>query len=308
MTARFRWLRELWGARVTLRTWLGGCLVVMLALIPHWLVTALLFCWMPDVPGRQAVIFFGAGVLAVALFAAGGGVLLLRLLGVARAAPPALAQMVEKLAQEMKLPGRVKVLELEWAQVNAVAWVIHRTVGFSRPLLEVMREDEVRAVAAHELAHLIEPRGIRMVRVAHMFAYLPAVPVIKYGGAAGLLAGYLGIVGVALAYKRFTRRLEQRADRLEHEAIGDREVYMRSMVALHRANVVPAVVPGTQTHPHLYDRLLAAGVQPEFPKPMAPGRGKPMWLMLATALVTLAALVFILVAVGVALRLRARWA
>src|SRR5205814_2299264 len=88
------------------------------------------------------------------------------------------------LAQEMKVPGHVKVFELEWAQVNAVAWTVYRAVGFSRALLQLMTRDEVRAIAAHELAHITEPRQVRAVRVCQMFAYLPAVPLMKYGGAA----------------------------------------------------------------------------------------------------------------------------
>lgn len=307
MTARYRWLREIWGTRVTLRSWLAGCLVILLALIPHLIVTLVLFFLMPDTPDGGAAIVFGGGVLAVAFFLAGGGVLLLRLLGVARAAPPALVRMVEQLAQEMSVPGRLTVFQLEWAQVNAIAWPIYRAVGFSRALLDVMGEEEQRAVAAHELAHLLEPRKVRLVRVAHMFAYLPAVPLLKYGGAGGILGGYLWIVFMVAGYKRFTRKLEQRADTLECQAIGDRQVYMRSMVKLHQANLTPAVMPGVQTHPHLYDRLLAAGIQPDFPKPMPPPRGKPFWAAFTAAILVVVALAFLLIAVGVALRLRAKW-
>ena len=140
-----------------------------------------------------------------------------------RLAPPHVTAMVQDLALAMKVPGRVRVFELEWAQVNAVASVTYRAVGFSRPLLEVMTQDEVRAIAAHELAHLIEPQWVRVVRVVHMFAYLAAAPVIKYGGTVGILAGWLLVIAIALGFKRFTRRMEVRADRLESQAVADAE-------------------------------------------------------------------------------------
>jgi len=245
LTVRYRWLRGLWGERVTLRSWLAGCLVVLLALGPHFVIMALLLLLMPPAWNAASAAMLAAGVVAVAFFARGGGVLLLRLLGVVRPAPIAVSEMVEDLAEKMNVPSQVKVFELQWPQVNAVAWGLYRAVGFSRPLLDLMAPDEVRAVAAHELAHLIEPRWVRTVRVAHMFAYLAVVPVIKFGGPANLALGNLLIVMTMLAYNRFTRRLEQRADRLECEAIADSGAYMRSLIKLHEANVAPAVMPGS---------------------------------------------------------------
>ncbi len=307
MTVRYRWLRELWGERVTLRSWLAGCLVVVLALLPHLLVVALLLFLMPESWDARSGVMFGAGVVAVAFFARGGGVLLLRLLGVVGPAQLAVREMVEQLAHKMNVPGRVKVFEIQWAQVNAVAWVLYRAVGFSRPLLDLMAQDEVRAVAAHELAHLIEPRWVRAVRVAHMFAYLAVVPVIKVGGSGGIAAGYLLTMAILLGYTRFTRRFEQRADRLEREAIADTNAYMRSLIKLHEANVTPAVMPGSQSHPHLYDRLLAGGIQPTFPRPMAPSRAKPLLVVLLAVILNVVFLFGMVVAAGVAVRLVEHW-
>jgi len=298
LTARYRWLRELWGARVTVRSWLAGCLVLALLLVPHLLLMLLLLVLLPDIPQRSSVLLVGAAFLAVAFFASGRGVLLLRLLRVARPAAPHLAEMVDQLAQQMKLPGRIRVLELDWAQVNAVASVTYRTVAFSRPLLDVMSPDETRAIAAHELAHLLEPPWVRVVRVIHMFAYLPAAPLIKYGGTGGAFAGWLLIMALLLGFKRFTRRMEVRADRLESQAVADPNAYMRSMIKLHEANMVPAVMPGSQSHPHLYDRLLAGGIQPDFPKPAAPSRAKPLLAALAATLATAVVMFLALVTVG----------
>ena len=185
--------------------------------------------------------------------------------------------------------------ELEWAQVNAVAWIMYRAVGFSRPLLEIMSADELRAIAAHEIAHLLEPPWVRTVRVLHMFACLGAAPLIKFGGTGGSFAGWALIMVLVLAYQRFRRRMEVRADRLESQTVADANAYMRSMIKLHEANTLPAVMPGAQSHPHLYDRLLAGGIQPDFPRPTAPSRAKPLLAALAATIATLVVMFLLVV-------------
>jgi hypothetical protein len=70
------------------------------------------------------------------------------------------------------------------------------------------------------------------------------------------------------------------------------------MVKLHESNLVPAVMPGKQTHPHLYDRLLAAGVQPDFPRPPAPDRTRPLLATIATAVVAAVAFFALVIVAG----------
>ena len=303
MVVRYLWLRELWGARVTLRSWLAGCLVVLFILIPSLVVTGLLISVLPMKFNMQAVGIFCAAVVVVTFFLFGGGILILRALGIVKPAPPSLTGMVQQLAVQMNVRGPVKVFVLEWAQVNAVAWPVYRAVGFSRALVEVMDEDEVRAVAAHELAHLLEPAWVRRIKIAHMFAYLPIVLLMKYGGLWSIPIGGFLFLAITLGYIRFTHRYEKRADHLENEAIGDPNAYMRSMIKLHQANVHPAVMPGKQTHPHLYDRLLAAGIQPDFPRPLPPSRKTPLLTVLATTIAVAILMFAAVIATGVVLRL-----
>ncbi len=63
------------------------------------------------------------------------------------------------------------------------------TVKEANSMIEAVKRRGVRAITAHELAHLLEPQWVRAVRVVHMFAYLAAAPVMKYGGSGGILAG-----------------------------------------------------------------------------------------------------------------------
>ena len=51
----------------------------------------------------------------------------------------------------------------------------------------------------------------------------------------------------------------------------DESVYAPALEKLYRENQLPAVnINDRQTHPHLYDRMLAAGISPDYPRPRRP--------------------------------------
>ena len=71
--------------------------------------------------------------------------------------------------------------------------------------------------------------------------------------------------------RRLGRRMEIRADAVALEHQGEAGIYARALGRLYEQNQMPAVMPERrQVHPHLYDRLLAAGVTPDYPRPAAP--------------------------------------
>ncbi len=304
MTVRYHWLREYWGPRVTLRSWLAGWLVLSFLMWPTLLLSGVLLFILPDTPNARAAVMLGAALLLMVFFVCGGGVLFLRAMGVVRPAPPEVRALVEQLAKDMQVPGPVRAYELEWAQVNALAWILYRAIGFSRPLLQLMAPQEIRAVAAHELGHLKEPGEVRAIRVAHAFSYLGPVLVFRYTGPYGPLAGYCLLLAIMMAYRRFTRRLERRADHEVTGAIDDPTTYKGALIKLHEANLAPAVMPGSQTHPHLYDRLLAGGIQPDFPRPAAPSRSKPLLALAVVTITTLLLIGAMLMTVGLVMRFR----
>jgi len=67
--------------------------------------------------------------------------------------------------------------------------------------------------------------------------------------------------------------LEIRADQAGTSHESEAGGYAMALEHIYQLNHVPAVMPGKRTiHPHLYDRLLAAGVTPSYPRPKAPGK------------------------------------
>ena len=95
---------------------------------------------------------------------------------------------------------------------------------------------------------------------------------------AGNTFGATAVVGIAagslvtmLLARRFCRELERRADSVAHANEGQEGVYGRALARLYEDNLMPAVQAGrAPTHPDLYDRLLALGIQPSFPRPKPP--------------------------------------
>jgi hypothetical protein len=80
----------------------------------------------------------------------------------------------------------------------------------------------------------------------------------------GLLWISLGVPGV---FRWLSRKLEMRADRLAKLNEGDAGTYARALMRLYEDNLTAVVTKRKMTHPHLYDRMLAAGVTPDFPRP-----------------------------------------
>ena len=129
------------------------------------------------------------------------------------------------------------------------------------------------SICAHELAHLSESKWVLAGRTLGSLAFMPLIfltPSIHNFS----LWGPLALLFLIFLLRRFSRKLsiscEKRADA---QATADQTVdgvYARALEKLYEANQLPAVnSKNTRTHPHLYDRLIAAGVTPTYPRPQA---------------------------------------
>jgi Zn-dependent protease with chaperone function len=104
--------------------------------------------------------------------------------------------------------------------------------------------------------------------------FLPWVlfnPVVHTFGVPGFLALALSSAIVPLVYRTISHKLELRADQLALAHEPNSGIYARALAKLYEDGLLPAVNPKKRaSHPHLYDRLIAAGLTPEFPRPAAP--------------------------------------
>jgi Zn-dependent protease with chaperone function len=112
-------------------------------------------------------------------------------------------------------------------------------------------------------------------------------------GFSGFIVLLLFTFLVPIACRQLSHRLEVRADAVAHSNEPDSGVYARALTRLYEDALAPAVnARESATHPHLYDRLLAAGVTPDFPRPEPPARlawhGRLLSWLLALLAVALA--------------------
>jgi len=202
---------------------------------------------------------------------------LLDLLRILRPPPERLQRIVSETAQVMNVSVR-RVWLLHAAGSYAAVFPTTRELIFSERLLELHPDEEVAAICAHELGHLTESRMVLAGRIVGSFTLFPLIfakPLFHLEEPWNALAiMMLGIFVFSLQRlsRRLSRKMEVRADKVAAENAVNAVTYARALERLYEANQIPAVMRSNHlTHPHLYDRMLSAGVTPDYPRPKRPG-------------------------------------
>ena len=169
-----------------------------------------------------------------------------------------------------------------------MAFTFAQFVAFTPSILERLDDEELTAVAVHELAHLTESRAQKLTRLSGLLIIFPffAMPVfVRQFEVWGFVVPLTIFLTGSRFLRAFAQKLERRADAAAHTEPAQGAALASALEKLYEFNVIPAVMPGKrQIHPHLYDRMLAAGLQPSYPRPAPPGR----WMALVGAIVTVA--------------------
>jgi len=190
-------------------------------------------------------------------------------------AAPRLQHIVDDAARRMNVQVRA-TWQLGGVLANAMAFPVTREMVFSGRLLDICTDDEIAAIGAHELAHLKESKTTLAGRLLGSLSLFPLIfiaPAIHQFGLLGVFLPYLGMFFIARFARRLSQRMEKRADELAVTEQTSEGVYARALEKLYRENHIPAVnVNDKQTHPHLYDRMVAAGITPDYPRPAKPQR------------------------------------
>ena len=227
---------------------------------------------MPDKFDWRALLIGGTVISLSILWAQGGLFWLGRQLGLFASAPERLQKIADQTSIRMNIPFREVLLMLSpFAQAYALPAT--RQILFTKRLLELASDDEISAICAHELAHLTESKKAQYSRFIRSLAFLPWIfftPLIHAFGIFAFFSLLLITIGVPRIFHGISQKLEVRADQMAKASEGDAGTYARALTRLYEDNLAPAVYSKKKaTHPHLYDRLLAAGVTPDFPRPAA---------------------------------------
>jgi Zn-dependent protease with chaperone function len=202
-----------------------------------------------------------------------GWLWVLKRIGGVKAVSPEHDRLVRVHAESEGLVLR-EVLLLEGAHALAFALPLQQSVLLSPKLFAVMSTEELRSILDHEFAHLKESKSVLAGRIVGALAYAPIGFIgvaSKWHGMKGVVACYVAWVGIGLAAKRLARAMEVRADRLAGGGPEGGAVYARALEKIYEVNLAPASgISKNRIHPDLYDRMLAAGVQPDFERPARP--------------------------------------
>jgi Zn-dependent protease with chaperone function len=192
-------------------------------------------------------------------------------------ARPGTDTSIQTTASACALMGKspVRTLEIPLLQANAVALPLWNTIGYTDGALAALPDDALVAIAAHEVAHLEEPRSWAYQRLLSTALVATPLPFVSYYDA--LPESFaLPIVGgvslLAVLALRFRRQLGRRAEEAADERAGGllHGTYARALERVYELNLMPAVTSKAAVHPNLYDRMLAAGMQPSYPRPALP--------------------------------------
>jgi Zn-dependent protease with chaperone function len=271
------------GEDMPLRERVRNSAVITFLYLPLLILFAILAGVMPERMDGRAWVLLAVGAAAMALVVWRSGVPVLRLLRLARPASERLRRAVDLAAERVgKRPAAV--WEVDWTAGNAIALVYSNELVFTVGTLRLLDDEQLATVAAHEIGHLSEPLRVKAVRTLSAWALLAlatAAPVYRTYGWTGLGLLYFGFLAVVVGLRRLARRMEVRADAIGRDQEAEAGVYARALERLYEHNLAPAVVRGRlKVHPALWDRMTAAGVQPDYPRPAPPSRGRTLGLYL----------------------------
>ena len=300
---------------VTFMQWLRFIVAIWILISPAIVLLAAAYV----MPGNFGLVTWIIAVCAAVLVLSlqfGLTVRLLRYVWIFRPAPERLTALVRDVSEKMSVPAPATWI-VDIPMSNAAALPGPGQLVFTEKLLATHPDDEIKSICAHELGHLTEPESVRRTRLFLPLVVLPVVfwkpiesviaPALNQSSTNPPLTAYLcsgliiliPVVFCLLFATRLGRRMEKRADQVALKHQEDPAVYARALERLYQTNQMPAVTPRRRirpaVHPDLYDRMLAAGITPEFPRPAAPG--KFSWstgILIGICCLPIAAYVFVL--------------
>lgn len=197
----------------------------------------------------------------------------LRAIGLLTSASRELRELVERMCAQTGTPRPRNIWVSQGLLAQAYAFRTTGEMAFSQRLLDICPEEEVSAVCAHELAHLRESRSALACRLLSSLTPFPLIflkPFFEVS-AFGIIVPILSVSALVRFTHWFSLRMEKRADQKACAEVENSGVYARALERMYKENQTPAVnADDYETHPHLYDRMVAAGITPDYPRPQRP--------------------------------------
>lgn len=225
--------------------------------------------------GWWTVAVMAGGLCLIVMLWKGGTLQILRSLQLARPAEPRLTKIAEQAAASLGMPAP-PCYQLRWQSANALAFPMTGSIAFTDAAVDSLDDRQLYAVSLHELAHLAEPRSVLVLRgLSSLSLYCYVILIlfaVRFGLSGMLVAMGLFLLG-RIAISRLSRKWEKVADSVAG-ANQDQDLnYAHALLRIYEINMMPLVgIFRGGNHPHGYDRIVAAGLTPEFARPARPSR------------------------------------
>lgn len=238
------------------------------------------------------VAFFTLAGLSLVVTLQGRAFRLGSWLGLCRPASDRLRSLTNRLSEKTGIAPK-SVWEIEWRAANLFFFPSSLVICITQAALECLRDDEIETVLTHEWRHFSKKKTLVFARLLlvlllpclflHIFAILH-YPEYRQHTWTILLATITIFIGLRLLLQRLFLKREK-ADESNVHAIADPVAYAQSLEKIYRFNLMPAVTKNIiRTQPDLYDRLVAVGAPPDYPRPRPKSRKPTLFFALTATL------------------------
>lgn len=271
---------------------------VLFPAVPATLLLMLL-TWRQGLDWRALVI--AAAMLALLLpLCTGTSVVLLKWLRILKPAPGNIQQAGRRLAEREGAPLK-SVLTMKLGIVNAFASVWTGDLILTSSALSVLNEEEINCVMAHEIGHLNESRLMRWRRLI-ILPGLISMGLMPAAASSGQTMAVFGFVAVYIVLRSLAHhhhnRMEVQADAAAVRSQISEGVYARALEKIHAAGLIPADFAAGHPYPSLHDRMISAGVRPDFPRLVPASHRRGVFAALAASAAFLVLWRFLILVAG----------
>lgn len=175
----------------------------------------------------------------------------------------------------------------ETSEAGAWAFCVSREILLTRGIVRQLSEAELESILIHEMEHLRESPKQVLGRVIGSIYWLPILLLKPIHGSQSMVGFFLivlWLVALPRLLGRMATRMEIKADGAS--ANSNPATLARALIRIHESNLIPASMKPNSPHPCLYDRLLAIGITPDFPRPKNPA-GMPAGAIISLVLLLL---------------------
>jgi hypothetical protein len=256
--------------RIRWAEWIRSVASYWLLFSPTLGLTLLTAAFLPyDSP--TAPLIAGALVLPLSiLISLGGGLWIARRSGLAYPARPEVVKAVHAAASTVGVPPP-QVLELDWASPSVVVCWPPPCILVTRSMADALTPLEINALATGPLRRLSEPDLARSTRVAlglTPLLFINAKYILVHVFPLAPILSFVGYAVLTIAGAAILRRCGVGMDPPPEMATDYTRALERVFELQGRAVVLTDDSSGKSSN--VYDRLLSAGHQPEYPRPDPP--------------------------------------